>query len=242
MDDEPSTVHVRVLCALLASAARLVPVPLIDDWLRERVLRYMVGRTLGAHGRTYPTKEVKPLYAGDGGCIEGCLTALFWLPLKLLLYPIRKVVAWVLAARGLSQDMTEMLLLGRTLDRCLAAGMLRHGTRLQHEAEARLIRRAYDNAARGFDSGVLRSAVANALGSVKGLPGAAVRTLRAMRRGRGDDVRVPAEEQATIDRGVGAVERTLERPDVAAALARFDETFEQNLRHLQGLEPARPPS
>lgn len=35
----PRALHLRVPCALLAASARLVPVPLLDDWLRERVTR-----------------------------------------------------------------------------------------------------------------------------------------------------------------------------------------------------------
>jgi len=233
---EKSALHVRVLCALLAAAARLVPVPLVDDWLRERVTRYMVGRTLGAHGRSHPATSVAPLYADDRGCLEGCLVFLVWLPIKLVLYPLRKVLAWVLAARGLSQDLTLMLLLGRTLDRCLGAGMLRGGTPGELRAEARMIRQAYDNAARGFDTGFLRESLGRAAASVKGLPAAAVRTLRALFRRRRDpsvDVQVPEADRDTMDRGVGAIEATLEQPEVRSALERFDRTFDENLALLR---------
>ena len=233
---EKTALHVRVLCALLAAAARLVPVPLVDDWLRERVTRYMVGRTLGTHGRSFPTTAVAPLYSDERGCMEGCLVFLVWLPIKLVLYPLRKVVAWVLAARGLSQDLTLMLLLGRTLDRCLAAGMLRGGAPGELRAEARTIRQAYDNAARGFDTSFLRESLGRAAASVKGLPAAAVRTLRSMFRRRRDpsvDVEVPAADRETMDRGVGAIEAALERPEVQSALERFDRTFDDNLAVLR---------
>lgn len=238
-DAPPRALHVRVLCALLAAAARLVPVPLVDDWLRERVTRYMVGRTLGAHERTYPTTSVAPLYAEERGCLEGCLVFLVWLPVKLVLYPLRKALAWGLAARGLSQDLTLMLLLGRSLDRCLSQGMLRQGPEGDLRAEARMIRLAYDNAARGFDTSFLRQSLGGAASSVKGLPAAAVRTLRSLFRRRGEtqadvqtDLEVPEADRETVERGIGAIEAALDDPQVQSALARFDRTFDDNLAVL----------
>lgn len=233
-----SSLHLRVTCALLSSAARLVPVPLVDDWLRDRIARFMIARTIASHGRSYPVTWVAPLYEGEGGCVQGCLAALFWLPIKLLLLPIRKLVAYATAAHGLSKDLTLMLLLGRTLDRCLAAGMLRASSHGELAHEARIIRMAYDNAATGFDTRVLNSAIGSAVASVKGLPRAAARALRRAfrRRGGTDDaapIDLPEEERRVVEQGVERIEQTLERPDVAAALARFDRTFDENLAVLQ---------
>ena len=129
-----------------------------------------------------------------------------------------------------------MLLLGRTLDRCLGAGMLRGGPPGELRAEARMIRQAYDNAARGFDTSFLRESLGRAAASVKGLPSAAVRTLRSLFRRRRDpsaDVQVPEADRDTMDRGVGAIEATLAQPEVQSALGRFDRAFDDNLALLR---------
>ncbi len=240
----PQTTHVRALTALLASATRLVPMPLVDDWLRVRILRTMVARSLAAHGRPYPTACVAPLYEGEGGCVVGCLTFFFWLPVAFLLSPVRKIAAFVRAARGLSRDLTHALLLGRALDRALDSGMLLGGSRAQLASEARLVRRAFDDAALAFDARSIRHALEEALGTVRGLPGAAVRTLRAIFRARRMDeveITVPDAEREVIDRGVAAVENTLAREDIAAELATFVRVFDASLRAHRARGKARPP-
>ena len=40
-----------VLCAIAAAASRFIPVPLVDDLVKERAVRTAVSRTWRAHGR-----------------------------------------------------------------------------------------------------------------------------------------------------------------------------------------------
>lgn len=201
------SVHLRIVCALLASAARLVPVPFVDDILRERLGQLVVRQTLKAHGRTYSSARLKPLWSDSGGCMSGCLLMFFKAPLILITYPFRKVWSWVMAARNLSRDLTTMILLGRALDRSLRAGRLDDQTDGPSlEAEAALTRQAFDNAVTGMDTQVLQRGLADGLRQVRGLSGAALRTLRSLWKKKGAagdaaDVELPTAEQEILDEG-----------------------------------------
>ncbi|MBZ0117654.1 MAG: hypothetical protein K8H88_11695, partial [Sandaracinaceae bacterium] len=109
MTETKSDVGWRITLGLLAAAARLTPVPFLDDVLRTRAFHLLVSRTLRAHGRTYGSVVVAPLYSDSEGCLSGCFTSLLFLPIKLLLFPIRKIFNWVMLAKHLARDLSEAL-------------------------------------------------------------------------------------------------------------------------------------
>lgn len=229
----PTAHHVRVVCAILASASTFVPVPFIDDFLREKILQFMVSRTLKDHGRSYSSSLVKPLYSESGGCLEGCLMFLVKLPIKLLLFPIRKIIAWLSAIKTISDDLSTMLLLGRALDRCLSRGMLAEQTELAPEATR--IRQAFDAASAGFDTTLLKRFLADALGQVPKLASSAARAARRIFR-RGDPTDVEAElggERDAVEEGAKKVEAVMADPQIVQLLERFDEAFDQRLALIQ---------
>jgi hypothetical protein len=232
-----SSMQLRLVCGLLASAARLVPVPFLDDLLREKALHLMVSRTIKAHGRTYRSSSVAPLYGDERGCLHGCLMFLVLLPIKLILYPFRKILTYVLAAKHLAADLSEAILLGRVLDRSLEDGRLANGSDpAALRAEAEKIRAAFANALAGTDLKLLRGVVTTALRSVSGLPRAAFHAVRKLRK---RDVEadptegLSSEDRAKVEAGARKVESALETPEVRAYLERFDERFAENLRVLE---------
>ena len=236
-----SSVEVRIFCGLMASAARLVPVPLLDDILREKAIHLLVSRALAQHGRTFRSKHVAPLYGDPRGCMHGCLSALVWVPVKLLLFPIRKVLTWVMAAKNLAADLSEAVLLGRVLERALSAGRLPSDAApdaLRREAD--LLRRAFDNAVQGTDMTLLRGLLRTAVKSVSGLPSAALKAVRALRR-KGEDADpsadltegLAASDRAKVDRGAREIMNALETPEAVAFLDAFDARFDENLAILE---------
>jgi hypothetical protein len=244
VSERDKSVELRIVCGLLASAARLVPVPLLDDLLREKALQLMVSRTLKAHGRSYSSSLVAPLYSDDRGCMHGCLLFFVMLPIKLILYPIRKLLSWFLAAKNLATDLSESVLLGRTLERCLTEGRLR-GELADAAAlrqEAALLRTAFSNAIAGTDLVILRNALDVAVRSVRGLPGAALHALRGLRK-KSDDADptagLSAEEKQAVEEGASRIERALDTPEMREWLSRFDTKFDENVRIL--LERAAAP-
>jgi hypothetical protein len=168
--------HLVIICALLSAAARFVPVPFVDDLLRERIRQYLVSRLLRNGGRGYGSGQVGPLWRDEAGCASGCLTLLWRIPIKILLFPIRKIVALITALRGFSRDLTDSLLFGRALERALARGLLAEGSpqpRLLSESSA--VRRAFEQASQGVDRAIVAGALANGLRGIRGLPAAALR-------------------------------------------------------------------
>ncbi len=231
-----NAMQLRLVCGLLASAARLVPVPLLDDVLREKALQLMVSRTLRQHARKYGSKAVSPLYGDEHGCLYGCMVGLLLLPLKVLIFPVRKFWAWGMAVKNLARDLSEAVLLGRTLDRILDANRLPIGATAESlHADAARVRLAFSNATAGTDLTLIRGVLTTALRSVSGLPSAAMRALRGI-RSRPDDADPTASlssaDKATVETGAARVSSALETPEMRVFLTRFDETFDENLRLL----------
>lgn len=245
VDDEGATrmnetsqaaMQLRLICGLLASAARLVPVPFVDDLLREKALQLMVSRTLKAHGRTYGSTSVGPLYGDENGCLHGCLMFLLLLPLKLIIFPFRKFFGWLMTAKNLARDLSDAVLLGRALDRVLAAGRLPMGASpAELHADALRIRRAFSHATAGTDMTLLRGVLTTALRSVSGLPRAALRALRALRT-RSEDADptegLSSADKEKVESGAARVLSALETPEMRAFMERFDRTFDEDLRIL----------
>ncbi len=225
----------RILLGLAAWAARLIPVPLLDDFLHEKAFHLLVSRAIKAHGRGYRSRNIAPLYAGNQGCLTGCLRWVVILPVKVVIFPIRKIVAWVMAARWLARDLAEAVLLGRALDRCLASG------RLAEEAdpearrdEAALIRRAFDETVAGTDLRLLRDALVEGLRAARGLPRTGLRVLRTVLGSEAGDAGDPMEDlssadQARLRSGTDKVEAVLHTPRVQALLEKFDICFDEAL-------------
>ena len=233
---EDRDLTLRLVCGLLASVARMVPVPFLDDILRERALQLMVSRTLKAHGRMYSSSKVTPLWGDSRGCAEGCLVFVLTLPVKLLLFPLRKITVWIMAVKYIATDLSEAVLLGRALDHTLSRGQLPAAAEdgLLHEDAAR-IRLAFDNALKGTDMKLLKSALFAALRSVKGLPSAALAALRKLRKQEDTDptAGLSGAQKETVEKGTSAIRAVLESEEIAPMLERFDQTFADNLRILE---------
>ena len=88
-----SLLHHWVVAGIVSASSRFIPIPFVDDVVRDQCRRYVVSRTLAAHETELTTKDLKPFYDGGGGCLGGCVGMVVRAPLKLLLFPIRKVVA-----------------------------------------------------------------------------------------------------------------------------------------------------
>ena len=234
-----SVLRMRLVCGLLASAARFVPVPFLDDFLREKAQHVLVAHTLEAHGRTYRSKEVAPLYGDLTGCLQGCLLGALTGIFKLITYPFRKILVWIMAAKWLARDVAEAVLLGRAMDRALAAGQLADDSdKATRHQDAIRLRRAFDNAVAGTDMKLLRTVLDGTVGSISGLPRAAFAALRGLRRQDADADADPTEglspaHEAKMAEGTDRLAAALDTEDMRAFLAAFDQRLDENQRILE---------
>ncbi|MBK7586750.1 MAG: hypothetical protein IPI67_42010 [Myxococcales bacterium] len=219
-----------VLSALLYAACRFVPLPFADDVFRSAVGRLIVGRALELHGRSFSAKEVAPLYSESVGCTSGCLMALPMILAKLILFPLRKLLALLGAARGISRDLCTALLLGRSVERCLVRGLLPEGGE-RRESDAKLIRGSFDRALAASDLSTSRLLLgAAALASKRSLA-AAGRAVAAMFQKRSDASpgELAEEERDAVNQGAENLEGALDDPRVVQEIEAFDARFDEQL-------------
>lgn len=214
------------VCGIAAAAARFLPVPLLDDVVRQRATRLAVVRTLRAHGRSDAAELVQPLWGepqGRGGA--GLGRRLRAASTRVLLFPVRKYTAVFGAVRGVPTDVLRVVLLARTVDRRLDRGALAGPDGLAEEAEA--LRRAVDDAIAGLDLRLLTAGLADALSGSRGLSTAAVAFAR-RRLGR-HDPDAALDPDAPLAEGAQRVVEVLRRPEVVQLLERFDAQVDARL-------------
>lgn len=212
----PVLVTQWAVCGIAAAAARFVPVPLLDDVVRERALQLAVSRTLRAHGRDYSSDLLEPLW-DDTGRPGGLRRRLKAFGMRILLFPVRKYAAIFGAVRGVPNDVMRVVLLARTVDRRLAAGDLTDPARLPDQA--RDLRRAVDTAIDGLDLRLLTAALSDGLSQGRELSGAAVAYARRLVRPGADP---DLEPGGAVGAGAEQVAEVLERPEIARLLDTFD--------------------
>lgn len=122
--DGGDVLHLTVYHALLAAVCQFIPIPFLDDVAGDRVVRRLVDKLLERNGRGYGAEAVAPLYQGPergvanrvGGFVKG-----------LVMRPVKKVLRTALifiTIRRALMTAARVVLLGRTIDRCLARGEL----------------------------------------------------------------------------------------------------------------------
>jgi hypothetical protein len=214
------------MCGIANATTRFIPVPIVDDLIEARSTQFCVHRTLKAHDRTYDDDAVEPLYAPEAH-LAGVLRAMVSVPLRIVLFPIRKYVRLFGAVHGVPNDVMHVILLGRAVHRVLARGGLENGSDEKAlRAEAEQVRRAYDGAIKNQDFRLLRGALTDGLSQGRGLTRAAVTYARdAFAREKQPKLKPGGEVESSARK----VESALERPDVVQELEEFDRRFDERL-------------
>lgn len=224
---EPSPLLVTqwAVCGITAAAARFVPVPLVDDVIREQAAHVAVIRTVRAHGDDTDTAPLEPLWDDDEVPGDSVRKRMKAAALKVVLFPVRKYVAIFGAVHGVPNDVMRVVLLARTVDRRLGRGELT-GTDAERTARAREVRTAIEAAIDGMDLRVLTAALADGLSQGKGLTKQAVAYARRLVR-RGGEASLPAEGE--VGAGAERVTEVLRRPEITRLLEDFDTRVDRAL-------------
>lgn len=123
-DERGGVLHLTVYHALLAAVCQFIPIPFLDDVAGDRVVRRLVDKLLERHGRDYGAEAVAPLYEGPkqgvAGRVGGFVKGLIMKPVKKVL----RTALIVVTIRRALMTAARVVLLGRTIDRCLARGEL----------------------------------------------------------------------------------------------------------------------
>lgn len=229
MTDVTASARLRrewVLYAGAAAASRFLPVPLLDDLVKEQATRAAVTRTWRAHGRR-PSREVVDILTGESSRLSARIRrALGRLPLLVLLYPWRKALRIARAAHGVSDDAAQVLLLARSVDRCLSAGWFAVDDPQLLRRQAEQVRLAHEQAVAGSDLRVLRHALGVALRRMRGMGPDAARIAR-----RAVALRRPAAGPAPLagPEPAGGAAAVLDSPEVSGVLATLDARFDAAL-------------
>jgi hypothetical protein len=215
------------MCGIAAAATRFIPVPMVDDVIKDRATWYAVHRTLKAHDRTFDDDTVEVLWEGTEGLGRSVARSILSIPRRILFFPIRKYVALFGSVRGVPNDVMRVVLLGRTVHRAISQGRLANGTDpAALSAEARRIRAAYEKAIANQDFRLLRGALTDGLSQGRSLTRSAVSYARdAFARDEEPSVKPGGEVEARAKE----VADVLRRPDVVEELAEFDRRVDEQL-------------
>jgi hypothetical protein len=221
-DADSWLVHQWVVAGIVSAAGRFVPVPFVDDMVRTQCRKFVIKRTLAAHGRSELYPELESLYdEGGKGFVAGALGTTARAARKLLLFPVRKVVAIATSARGVPLEIMRVVLIGRTLDRRLRAGNFA-------AADAPRLRAAFEKAFAGMDLRVVRAAMKDALAGVSGLKSAAIKSARQV-AGHPEDPEAVNQAEPTVQAGATEVQQALDHPEMLELFAEFDRRVDEAL-------------
>ena len=155
--------------AVVVAGARLLPLPLVDDWIASFSRRRLAASILRRHERKFSVRDVAAL-TDDGSWL-----GLPWRMVKsFLFFPVKKILRPLLPfllVRDLGLAVGRTLAFAHTLDRQLRLGLLRDADdRATRRDEARRLRKALDVAWRGIDQRLVGRAVKGALQKARRTP------------------------------------------------------------------------
>ncbi|HEX8723103.1 MAG TPA: hypothetical protein VF736_20970 [Pyrinomonadaceae bacterium] len=230
--------HVLLMHAVLTGLTPLIPVPLVDDLLKNYFRRRLVRSLAAAAGRALGDAEADALAAErEGGCARGCAVAVLVYPLKSIFRKVFFFLEWKRAADLTSRTYHFGYLVGDALRP--RAG----GASLVDLYGARAVGEAVDAVCREAPIKPLEAAVGSTFRHSKGalrasaslLAGSLRRTPAPRREQVAEAVeRVEPEEESRLDPVVTRLQRS-----VASVPEDHFRTLRESLYARLGLPPER---
>ena len=218
--------HHWVVAGIVSASSRFIPIPFVDDVVKDQCRRYIVSQTLAAHETELTTKDLQPFYDSGSGCLAGCMGTLIKAPLKLLLFPVRKIIAIVTSVRGVPLEVTRSVLMGRTLDRYLSQQKI-----VATPEYMAKMRKAFKASFKRMDLRIVRAGIADALTGIGGWKSGAMKSAKAV-AGPKDAEEDGLDATEDVEAGANKVEEILQQPEMLRLFVAFDQRFDESLERL----------
>lgn len=188
---EPGGLRRLLYLSVMRGLCVAIPVPFVDDWAADLLRHRGAKELLLRNGLPTDTKLRETLLhgaRGAPGCVSGCLGLLGRIASKLILWPIRRLLRWILfvlllhdIVRVASRQFHESAALACALD----DPDVRHALRYEPVATADLIHRAVRRSCEEVDDAVLRKALLHSLRTSRRVLESVLRAFKAaIRRSR----------------------------------------------------------
>lgn len=223
-----------IIAGVISSSARFIPIPLIDDSIQYRCRRYTVKTTLEAHQLKSSLNSLEPYFDNSSGRFKGCFGLIFKIPISLLLFPFRKLIAVVTAVRGVPLEVMRVYLLGRALDRYLSENestLADDRLLLDDRSHAIRLRTAFDQAFARMDMHMMLAVMRDAVGGFAEIRSAAMVGLKGVLIRKSE-----ATESISVDSKVieeaKRIQLSFSQTEMVALFEEFDQRFDRAMSDL----------
>lgn len=228
--------HVLVTHAVLTGLTPLIPVPLVDDLVKNYFRKRLVRSLAASAGRALGEEELDALASeSGGGCLSGCATTVLVYPLKAVFRKVFYFLEWKRAVDLTSRTYHFGYLVGHALRRRDEAPSLldAHGARAVSEAIEAVCREAPIKPIESAVGGTFRK-------SKNVLRGAAALLSRSLRRQPPQPERVAEAIESVEPEEARELQPVVTR--LQRSIASVPEDHFRSLRDNLEARLARPPS
>ena len=228
----PAVASQWIIAGIISASARFIPIPFLDEIVQNRCRRYAVKTAIESHPVELQLSSLEPYYSNSSGCFTGCLGMTLKLPIKLLLFPLRKIIALVTSVRGVPLEIMRVYLLGRTLDRYLSNGRLgqsENSLRIDDKAYAARMGSAFEQSFSRMDMHVVLAAMKDATGGFTELGAAAVVGFKSVFDRSNKSARAFVAEPE-VKAEVFRIQASFSQAEMLALFEKFDRRFDDSLQ------------
>ena len=221
-----------IIAGIISASARFIPIPFLDEVVQYRCRRHTVKTTIESHAVDLDLSTVEPYYNNPSGCFVGCVGMILLLPIKLLLFPFRKIVAVVTSFRAVPLEIMRIYLLGRTLDRYLSNGNFgqsANSLQIDDSVYTARMRSAFEQAFARMDMHVVLSAMQDATGGFRELITAAFVGLKSVFE-RDNKSANAFVTQPEVKAEASKIQQSFSRAEMVALFDKFDLRFDNAMK------------
>lgn len=163
--------HHWTASGLASAIGGFFPIPFIESAIDNRAKRYAIQQTFKHHDIDLDDEVLRSLAGSTDKNLSRLIHYAVAVPLKLLLFPFKKLVILIWSTRELPSDFAHTYLLAKTVDWCLKNDYFENkNSSLELKLQSQKIRDSFDKAFNEIDSKTfefIRSSVRKELAAIK---------------------------------------------------------------------------